>query len=576
MNPLKPDRPNKRIALLGSAPSSVALAPFNDRSWTIWSCSPGATKHLQRTDAHFELHRYVPGHDWAHPDYIRWMADLKCHVFMQRKTPDIPNSVAYPKDQVLNYIYGEITGPDGQKRGLKFDPNTFGSSLSWMLALAIMQDPDEIGLWGVDMAACTSPETRVLRSDLKWVECKDLEVGDKIIAFDEEPVENGNSIKARRWREADVLEASRLTKPCYRIELEDGTEFVCSEDHMWLTYGENQARWKETRDLVTPHHRDGKPTRIIKLLDTWVDDKSWESGYLAAAFDGEGHISQKLRDGDYGILRLGFAQRDNEMADTVKAALKDRGFDLSLNSTHDGANGDVGKFSIKGGRAKALEFLGSIRPQRLLGKFNAEHLGKLQKRETVAVIKAEFIGEQPVIGLRTSTKTFIAEGFASHNTEEYGSQKDGCLSLIHAAKSIGIKITVPPESDLLRPAPLYGMCETDPMHIKLRSRGQEIEGLLAQARHDLANLEKRVAFFEGALDNHRYVYRTWVADPVALARAYEQPTREAPVIETSKDFDPPAIMPQDAVMTADDVEEIMKPAKARRKAKANGIDHEVA
>jgi hypothetical protein len=32
----------KKIALIGSAPSSVGAAPYADRSWTIWGCSPGA------------------------------------------------------------------------------------------------------------------------------------------------------------------------------------------------------------------------------------------------------------------------------------------------------------------------------------------------------------------------------------------------------------------------------------------------------------------------------------------------------------------------------------------------------
>src|SRR3990167_6788901 len=30
-----------KIAVIGTAPSSRMLAPFNDPSWKIWSCSPG-------------------------------------------------------------------------------------------------------------------------------------------------------------------------------------------------------------------------------------------------------------------------------------------------------------------------------------------------------------------------------------------------------------------------------------------------------------------------------------------------------------------------------------------------------
>ncbi len=42
----------RKIALLGSAISSVGLAPFYDKSWEIWGCSP-ANKNLPRVDRWF-------------------------------------------------------------------------------------------------------------------------------------------------------------------------------------------------------------------------------------------------------------------------------------------------------------------------------------------------------------------------------------------------------------------------------------------------------------------------------------------------------------------------------------------
>ena len=39
---IPPAQPLK-IALVGTAPSSRMLAPYNDPSWKIWGCSPGAT-----------------------------------------------------------------------------------------------------------------------------------------------------------------------------------------------------------------------------------------------------------------------------------------------------------------------------------------------------------------------------------------------------------------------------------------------------------------------------------------------------------------------------------------------------
>lgn len=130
-----------KLALVGSAPSSVGLAPYDEPSWTIWGCSPGAHSSLRRVDAFFELHRFDPGDPAWYPEYLTWMRALECPLYMIEPSDAFPNAVAYPKDAILG----------------RFGRNFFTSSLAWMLALAITEvenTPEpEIGLWGVDMAA---------------------------------------------------------------------------------------------------------------------------------------------------------------------------------------------------------------------------------------------------------------------------------------------------------------------------------------------------------------------------------------------------------------------------------------
>lgn len=58
-------------------------------------------------------------------------------------------------------------------------------------------------------------------------------------------------------------------------------------------------------------------------------------------------------------------------------------------------------------------------------KYNVKTSGIIRDYNPVKVAKKEFIGEQEVIGWKTSTNTFIAEGFASHNSE-YSYQKSSC------------------------------------------------------------------------------------------------------------------------------------------------------
>lgn len=127
-----------KIALIGSAPSSVRLAPYDDPEWQIWACSPGSVQHLKRTpDAFFELHRWEPEKSWFCINYRTWLANAKCPIYMIDPVPQVPASISYPKDEMVQ----------------KFGPWFFTSSLSWMFALAIHQGATEIGLWGVDMSA---------------------------------------------------------------------------------------------------------------------------------------------------------------------------------------------------------------------------------------------------------------------------------------------------------------------------------------------------------------------------------------------------------------------------------------
>ena len=145
-----------KIAIIGSAPSSVRLAPYADPSWEIWGCSPGVYPVAGRINVWFELHRWEPPvlgkadqqKPWFSPEYCAWMARQPV-VYMYDSVPEIPNSKPFP--------YMELV----RKYGSYF----FTSSISWMLASAIetildkRNEPDydgsddTIGLWGVDMAA---------------------------------------------------------------------------------------------------------------------------------------------------------------------------------------------------------------------------------------------------------------------------------------------------------------------------------------------------------------------------------------------------------------------------------------
>jgi hypothetical protein len=501
-----PDGADK-IAIIGSASSSTRLAPFRDKSFAIWGCSPGVYGAIPRKDVWFETHRWEPqepgfpedptAKPWFSPEYVRFMELFEGPVMMSD-----PLAARTVKNCVL-YPFAEMIARHG--------PYHFASSVSWMIALAIAMKPKAIGLWGIDMAAgeewCVSPDTRVLTSDLRWVPVGSLQVGDDLIAFDEEAGGREDSTGAyRQWRCASVKAAERLTQPCYKIVLEDGTEIISSAEHSWLTYSEHESKWRKTKDLVTAYHRADRPTRLVKLLDTWEEDRSWAAGYLAAAFDGEGHISQVERlDGNGAAMCVGFSQRENAMSQTVLDLAKAMGLDLAFVGTG-GMNADCHKYRIAGGKPEVLRFLGMVRPRRLMSKFAPGVLGTMHRKDAVAVKSTEFIGEQPVIGLTTSTGTFVAEGFASHNS----TQRPGCQHFLGLAISMGIEVVLPPESDLMMPNTMYGISEINPRHIKWTARLRELQTRMNIATANQNNISQEILFLKGAIENMRYCLDQWV------------------------------------------------------------------
>lgn len=152
------------IAIVGSAPSSVRLAPFKDKSWAIWGCSPGAYGVIPfgRTDAYFETHRWEPptagdpnnanNKGWFSPEYVQFLQEHEGPVFLAGPDPEVENPVPSVKNG-WRFPFEDYIAKYGRFH--------FTSSMAWMLAHAIEQlapraaagENVRIGMWGVDMAA---------------------------------------------------------------------------------------------------------------------------------------------------------------------------------------------------------------------------------------------------------------------------------------------------------------------------------------------------------------------------------------------------------------------------------------
>lgn len=133
----EPDEPkDRKIAILGSAVSSIALAPYTDRSWEIWACSP-ANQKLPRVDVWFELHNVELKKREGLTEWMEWLSKQPI-VYMQKgPSPEFPTAREYPLRAMVE----------------KYGPYLWTSQIAYMIAAAIEQKPDSIAIYGVDMAA---------------------------------------------------------------------------------------------------------------------------------------------------------------------------------------------------------------------------------------------------------------------------------------------------------------------------------------------------------------------------------------------------------------------------------------
>lgn len=139
-----------KVALVGTAPSSRLLAPFDDPTWKIWGCSPGNMNALKRFDAWFEIHSNLlwPEHEAYGKPYIEWLKTLKVPVYMQAEWPMQDGQLTSTKEIVPNAIpipWRELVADFGE--------DFFTSSFAWMMAFAMHQGAKEIALFGIDMAS---------------------------------------------------------------------------------------------------------------------------------------------------------------------------------------------------------------------------------------------------------------------------------------------------------------------------------------------------------------------------------------------------------------------------------------
>ncbi|MFW6089912.1 MAG: hypothetical protein ACODAB_09170 [Gemmatimonadota bacterium] len=135
----------KNIAIVGTAPPHWRDAPYDDPEWEVWSLSRNYER-LPRWDRWFELHRarhlcktWEPGNgeqeELLRRVYTEWLARQDKPVYVHPEEPAKADGIPFPVDEVLRDVPRRY----------------FTNTVSWMIGYALLQEPETIGLWGVNM-----------------------------------------------------------------------------------------------------------------------------------------------------------------------------------------------------------------------------------------------------------------------------------------------------------------------------------------------------------------------------------------------------------------------------------------
>lgn len=280
---------------------------------------------------------------------------------------------------------------------------------------------------------CLEALTPVLMADMTWKFLGDVCVGDEICTVEENPPfisehPGVTSQAARRWVRATVTAKYVKQAPCLRIITEDG-ELVGTPDHrvlakpkatipggVWVRLDGLNTKRENTR------HGEGNGTKIAHVGVPWVALQTYDAGWLAGLFDGEGSVEGSK--GGKGNGTACFSQNQGLIVNKVHMLLKDLGFKIRAPEEQKQYTSNIMvRTYIAGGLFETMRFLGTVRPVRLLQEFQSVLFRRAF--HTRSVVGAEVVARFPwgthtVVDIQTTAGTFIANGFVVHNCGKSG------------------------------------------------------------------------------------------------------------------------------------------------------------
>jgi len=265
---------------------------------------------------------------------------------------------------------------------------------------------------------CMAPHHKILTSDLRWIPLGDVEVGQEIIAFDEQ---SPGPRRGRTFRTANVLRKEIAEAELFDVRLSDGKVFTVTADHQWLCRKSSSTGldWCRTDELTTWHETP-------RLFNEWERGNRFEDGWFGVVLEGEGHLSKP--NCKQGGIQVGLAQRPGSVLTRAQKYLTDNHFDFKTWMQGNGC----ASIRVLGPSSKKPELMATVGAERLIKKLKAEMLGRVQLPDGVSpsrIVSVKSVGAGKIAKVQTTTGTMIVDGYPHHNCHYFQSS--------HSARPIG-------------------------------------------------------------------------------------------------------------------------------------------
>lgn len=260
---------------------------------------------------------------------------------------------------------------------------------------------------------CVDTSTKILTSNLKLIRADEIKIGQKLVSVDENiPGGRGRGRKMR----TSIVEAIRVVKePAFLLKMDNGEELIATAPHKFLFKhrGNTCAEWRAVSNVKL-----GDEIRYI--LPLW-EESNLEDYWFGGIIDGEGSMRIKKSGG----IELCVNQVAGKVYDRLIKYITDNNFYCRLDwdirkpgLTSKFGSKPVGRI-VFNRMNEMFKLIGKTRPTRFTDWEWWNDKDMPGKRNGIAwskIIEITPLGKRKMIDIQTSEKTFIANGFVSHNS----------------------------------------------------------------------------------------------------------------------------------------------------------------